>query len=169
MSLSARTQTLCELDAKYGITIDVALLGFASAILFVKAVTEIPSFLTVLSTVTVLGLLLHLLVREFVPSYCPRPPPSVPVAPSASEPAARAAADPAAAVSQPAAVSQAAVASQAAAAALPLGAARQFSRPSSQANAFEFWKDTPGLQGRQVTKPRCGRGYSNYVPIPESS
>jgi hypothetical protein len=149
MRISART--LCEVDAKYGITIDVALLGFASGILLLKTVTEtLPSSLTVLSTVAVLGLLVHLLVREFAPLHCPpSPSPPAPQPPSATLVPTSSAASPATDARPPAA------------------AARQ---PSpSLGSALDFWKDTPGIQGRQVAKLRSGRGYSNYVPVPEST
>lgn len=138
------TGKICEFDAKYGITIDVALLAVASALLFVKTLTEtLPSSLAVLSTVAILGLLVHILVREFVPSYCPIPAAqtSVPLAPTTTT-----SSTPPPPTKPPAA---------AAAQKPPVG------------SALEFWKDTPGLQGRQLAAPRCARGYSNYIPVPE--
>ena len=139
-------QTLCDLDFQYGITIDVALLGLASVILLLKTLTDIPVAVSFISTLAVLGLLTHVLVREL---HCKhRRPSSSPETPATDQ------------NSAPTASSTAAAAASSTAAASP----EEASTEPAPEGALGFWKDMPGLGGRRVAAPRCGRGYSSYIP-----
>ena len=172
-SSSSSLQTLCDWDAKHGMGLDIALLSFASCVLLTNTFIEtLPTFLTVMSTAAVVGLLIHLLVREFMP-YCARgqdPPPS---SSSSSPPAAASASSDAKADdATPATTSTTAATTNTNdddATMTTTTTTAVASAPAAIASgALGFWGDLPGMQGRAVAKPRCARGYSNYIPVPET-
>lgn len=165
----------CEFDAKYGLTIDLAFMGIAAILLILKWRFEsLPSSLNALSTLTILGLLMHTLAREFLPNYCRDdvPPPSTTTTtttvPTTTTPES-ASVTPAASESQPQPAQVADVplpqAPSTAAPAAPAAPAA-LAGPLRGGNALAFWGNVQGLQGRRVEPPRCGRGYAHHIPQP---